>query len=110
MILKQKKDIRNRKFFKKLEIKKLITKFIIINLISNPTLIKNFKKDDDYETHIQFLLYSEKIFKNSKIKMNGRCILTNRKGSIDRKFLLSRIVLRDLMQFGIIPGFKKAVW
>jgi ribosomal protein S14 len=42
--------------------------------------------------------------------MNGRCILTNRKGSIDRKFLLSRIVLRDLMQFGIIPGFKKAVW
>ena len=102
MILKQKKDIRNRKFFKKLEIKKLITKFIIINLISNPTLIKNFNN--------KFLLYSEKIFKNSKIKMNGRCILTNRKGSIDRKFLLSRIVLRDLMQFGIIPGFKKAVW
>ena len=54
MILKQKKDIRNRKFFKKLEIKKLITKFIIINLISNPTLIKNFKN--------KFLLYSEKIF------------------------------------------------
>jgi ribosomal protein S14 len=102
MIFKQKKDIRNRKLFKKSEIKKLISKFIIINLISNPILIKTFKN--------KFLFYNDKIFKNSKIKMKGRCILTNRKGSIDRKFLLSRIVLRDLMQFGIIPGFKKAIW
>ena len=102
MILKKKKDITNRKIFKKLEIKKLIFKFLTINLISNPIVMKNFKN--------KFLLYNQKIFKNSKIKIKGRCVLTNRKGSIDRKFLLSRIVLRDLMQFGIIPGFKKAVW
>ena len=39
-----------------------------------------------------------------------RCILTNRTRGTFQKFNISRIVLRDLMSFGIIPGYKKAVW
>jgi ribosomal protein S14 len=102
MLLKKRKDIKIRSLFKKLEIKKIIMKFILINLISNPILLKNLKN--------KFILINKKIFKYSKIKIKGRCILTNRKSGINHKFLLSRVILRDLMQFGIIPGFKKAVW
>lgn len=102
MILKKKKDLYNRKLFKKFEIKNLITKFIVINLISNPNLLDKFKT--------RFIFFKKRSLKHSKVRINGRCILTNRKGGIFRKFSISRIVLRDLFQFGIIPGFKKAVW
>ena len=39
-----------------------------------------------------------------------RCLLTNRSRAIYRPFGLSRLVLRDLIQFGLLPGYTKAIW
>lgn len=45
----------------------------------------------------------------SKTKIVRRCILTNRSRGSIRPFNVSRVKLRELLQFGIIPGSKKAV-
>ncbi len=47
--------------------------------------------------------------KNFLTKIVRRCVLTNRSKSI-RPFKVSRILARELMGFGIIPGYKTAVW
>jgi len=38
-----------------------------------------------------------------------RCILTNRSRGSIRPFNVARSKLRELLQFGILPGYKKAV-
>jgi len=46
----------------------------------------------------------------SKTKVVRRCILTNRGRSCTRPYNISRMVLRELLQFSILPGYQKAVW
>ena len=52
----------------------------------------------------------QKISRISKIRLKNRCILTNKNTGFLRPYSISRIKMRELMQFGIIPGSKKAVW
>lgn len=47
---------------------------------------------------------------SSKTKIVRRCIMHNRARSSTRSFGISRIKFRELLQFGIIPGYKKSVW
>jgi len=47
--------------------------------------------------------------KNFLTKIVRRCIITNRSKTI-RPFKISRILAREMIGFGIIPGYKKAVW
>jgi ribosomal protein S14 len=99
------KDGKLRKQFFLLEKKLKAHKFLICNLLSNPN--KMF-------THSS-LIYSQisktKIAKRiSKIKLRNRCISSNRGKGTLRAYSLSRIVMREYLQFGIIPGFKKSVW
>jgi len=46
----------------------------------------------------------------SKTRVKHRCDLTGRSKGFYRKLKLSRIALRDLANFGQIPGMTKASW
>jgi small subunit ribosomal protein S14 len=47
---------------------------------------------------------------SSKTRIHHRCELTGRSKGFYRKVKLSRIALRDLANFGQIPGMTKASW
>ena len=47
---------------------------------------------------------------SSATRMHNRCQLTGRPPAYYRKLKLSRIMLRDLAQFGQIPGMVKSSW
>jgi ribosomal protein S14 len=83
------KDIKNRYFYKKIEILRIKSK-----------LIKQWKGKN-------FLI---KLEKNKIIdfqtKIANKCIISNRKNSIHRKFRISRIVLRNIVINGLIIGLK----
>jgi len=44
------------------------------------------------------------------IRIRNRCSLTGRPRAYYRKFGLSRIALREMVNNGLIPGIKKASW
>jgi ribosomal protein S14 len=102
MILAKVKDIKNRKqFFKKEFFNKKI-KFLFINLLNKNKHLQQNSKQLDF-----FLKLKQK---NSKTKIIRRCIFNNRSRGSLRFLGVSRIYLRELLQFGVIPGYKKAVW
>lgn len=100
MFIKKQKDFFFRK--KNLELEKL--KIILLFLKKK----NSFK----FQSKIKFLIIKrlQKIMSTSKTKVVRRCILTNRGRSSTRPFNISRMVLRDLLQFSILPGYQKAVW
>lgn len=85
------KDMRNRMCYKKTEISK-----IELNLISRLR-----------EKNFLFKLEKNRTFNNTT-KIVNRCILSNRKNCIHKKFRLSRIMLRNTVINGLIVGLKKA--
>lgn len=46
----------------------------------------------------------------SLTRVNNRCQISGRPKAVYRKFMLSRIVLREMAHQGLIPGMKKASW
>lgn len=97
------KDNKVRKKFRKFEKKILLKKFIYNNLLSY-----YYKKNKEKYSSICFQILIKKK-KRISTKFVNRCILTNRSKSI-RLLKISRLKTRELMSFGIIPGFKKAIW
>jgi ribosomal protein S14 len=100
MFIKKKKDFFFIKKNLKLEKLKMILSFLIKN--------NSFK----LQHKIKFLIIKklQRINLVSKTKIVRRCILTNRGRSSTRPFNISRMVLRELLQFSILPGYQKAVW
>lgn len=47
---------------------------------------------------------------SSKVRQRNRCKVTGRPRGFYRKFKVSRIALRELAAFGLIPGVKKSSW
>jgi ribosomal protein S14 len=100
------KKLRNK--YNLLEYKKKVNKFILINLLHKFYLNKRKHNKLSYIHKLISLKLLRK--KNYKNKIVSHCLLTNRTKSVYKRFYLSRSVLRDLMQFGLVPGYKKAVW
>lgn len=100
------KDIKIRKRFFKLENFLKTYQFLFIYLKSNKTLLCD--KNKTFSTSFFKLL--KKFQKTSKIKIKSRCVMSNRGKSVSKHFGLSRIYLREFLQFGIISGYTKAVW
>ena len=46
----------------------------------------------------------------SPIRMHNRCKLTGRPKGYMRQFGISRVMFREMANFGLIPGVKKASW
>jgi len=101
------KDIKNRQKFFLNEKKKIIKKTIFINFLNS--FSNHFKSK--HSIFLYLLIKKLNYFnKSSKTKINRRCILSNRNRAIVRPFNISRIVFKDLIYFGLLPGYKKAVW
>lgn len=98
------KDIRNRFNFYKRELDKNIIKFFFINNINKKTSDNDLKKKLIYYYNLNLNA------KFSKTRIQRRCILTNRARVSNRALGISRIRLRELLKYNIIPGYKKAVW
>ena len=104
------KDQKLRNLFKKLEKKRIVNNFIKINLFEkinlkvkqNKLLFKKYNK----QLYLQFLSRKKIRLKNKLIR---RCVFTNRNRGTLQNFKISRVLLRELMGFGIIPGYKKGV-
>lgn len=92
------KDKKLRLSFLKIEIKLKLKKFISINLLTSNFIINN-----------KFFYLFLKKKKSILSKIVRRCVLTNRSKSI-RSFKVSRMQSKELISFGVIPGYKKAVW
>ena len=53
----------------------------------------------------------QKLPKNaSPVRMHNRCKLTGRPKGYMRQFGISRVMFREMANFGLIPGVKKASW
>ena len=101
------KDVKLRNSLKRAEKIKKVKKFLFTALIN---------RESEKETKIRssiiisFLKDKKSISHKSKIRLTNRCVLTNRNKGVLRPYGISRVIMRDLMQFGIIPGYSKAVW
>jgi small subunit ribosomal protein S14 len=65
---------------------------------------KALKEAGDYEA-------LQKLPRNaSPVRMHNRCKLTGRPKGYVRTFGISRVMLREMANKGLIPGVKKASW
>lgn len=46
----------------------------------------------------------------SATRIANRCLVTGRRRGVYRKFMVSRIVMRQMAHEGLIPGLKKSSW
>lgn len=108
MISSKIKDLKYRILYSKIEKKKILNKFLFINLLN--------KKNKSQKEKLLFFFLFLKLKKYSKLKFKTktklvrRCALTNRGRGNYRPYGVSRFIMRDFMQFGLLPGYKKAVW
>ena len=105
MLFLKKKDKNIRKLFKKFEITNLIYKFVKISLLCN----LKYKKKYLNQIKKKIILSFQDVSKASKVKVVRRCIITNRSKSTCNKYGIERNTLRNLLRFGIIPGYRKAI-
>jgi len=101
-MLKTKRSILNfKKILNKYEYIKKLNKFIYVYL-----------NNSSYNSYLSknYFQYKKRIHKISKTKIKSICLLTNKTRSINKFYSISRISLREMFSFGIIPGYKKAVW
>jgi ribosomal protein S14 len=107
MLFSKINDSKNRERFHKIEKQKLISKFLFTFFINKPAFsdLESYRKSSilNYLTK-----NSQSTF--SKTKIVRRCLINNRGRSSNRSFGLSRILFRNLLQFGIVPGYSKSVW
>lgn len=99
------KDKKNRQKVHKLELRHLINNFVFLNRINRYSGNSNIRNLIIFK-HLK----KRSLYLRIKVRLLRRCILTNRTKGTFQSFSISRIILRDLMSFGIIPGYKKAVW
>ena len=102
MLYLKNKDLKNRKKVESKEFKNLAIKFLNSLLSNNP---KFFSFQQRYKFKIK---KQQKLF--SQTRLVNRCIITNRSRGVCRQFGISRILIRKLILFGVIPGYSKAVW
>ena len=72
--------------------------------------IANDEAKDETERLIARLKMAELPRNGNPTRVRNRCELTGRSRAYYRKFRLSRIMLRELANKGLIPGVKKASW
>jgi len=102
------KDIKIRNSFNRIEKIKKIKKFLQFNILSQSSF--NSSKSLNQDFVLQFSKDSKKMNFKSRVRMTNRCVVNNRGRGVFRPFGVSRILMRNLIQFGLLPGYSKAVW
>jgi len=100
------KDLKLRLLFKKHEKLAKVHKFLFVHLASRAYLTN--VNDPRLQLQLKKLLFGLKF--HSKIRIRSHCKLTGKTNGVYRPYYLSRMVLKELIEFGILPGYKKAVW
>lgn len=100
------KDLKYRKLFRQAENSKLITKFLLINLLNKSFNRRLFRQS----ILLKALLRPSALKYKAKTRLVRRCLITNRSRGTLQAFGLSRSILRECLSFGIVPGHGKAVW
>ncbi len=72
--------------------------------------IANDESRDETERLIARLKMAELPRNGNPTRVRNRCELTGRSRAVYRKFRLSRIMLRELGNKGLIPGLTKSSW
>jgi small subunit ribosomal protein S14 len=72
--------------------------------------IANDESKDETERLIARLKMAELPRNGNPTRVRNRCALTGRSRAYYRKFRLSRIMLRELANKGLIPGVTKSSW
>ena len=72
--------------------------------------IANDESNDETERLIARLKMAELPRNGNPTRVRNRCELTGRSRAYYRKFRLSRIMLRELANKGLIPGVVKSSW
>ena len=88
--------------------KKLAKKYA--GRISRLKAIANDESRDDTERLMARLKLAEVPRNGNPTRVRNRCELTGRSRAVYRKFRLSRIMLRELGNKGLIPGLTKSSW
>lgn len=112
MQFKKFKNASQLSLYKKKEKYVKIYKFLFIYLLN----ILQFKSSNLYtkaeilNLRKQFIYCKLLAQKISKTKLYRNCIVTGRSRGVYRPYGLSRCALKDLIQFGRLPGYSKAIW
>jgi small subunit ribosomal protein S14 len=72
--------------------------------------IANDESKDDTERLIARLKMAEIPRNGNPTRIRNRCEVTGRARAVYRKFRLSRIMIRELGNKGLIPGLTKSSW
>jgi ribosomal protein S14 len=107
MISSKIKDLKIRDSLKKIEKIRNVKKFLFVSMVQKNSL---YKDNDRASIIISFLKDNNKIENKSKTRITNRCVLNNRGRGVLRPYGISRTLMRELMQFGVLPGYSKAVW
>jgi small subunit ribosomal protein S14 len=63
------------------------------------------------EVRVQAMIHLSELPRNSsKVRYRNRCAITGRPRGYYRQFGISRILLKDLVSKGKVPGTKKSSW
>jgi len=93
------KDKKRRKLY----IKNLKKRSALKTILKNKNIVIN----ERYDAQIKLLKMNTN---SSKIRLKKRCVLTGRASGIVGPFNISRIKLRDILGYGLIPGVQKSSW
>ena len=107
MISSKIKDLKIRNSLKKIEKIRNIKKFLFVSMVQKNSLNNNNLRSS---VIISFLKDNNKMKNKAKTRVTNRCVLNNRGRGVLRPYGISRTLMRELMQFGVIPGYSKAVW
>jgi len=114
MLFSKVQDNKIRQKLLKFEYKNKVKKFVLLNALSNNTdnncikINKTFYKKENFHKAL-YSSFNTRTF-SYKTKIVRHCLFNNRTKSVYKKFNLSRSILRELILFGLMPGYKKAVW
>lgn len=100
------KDIKAREIYHQNELLKTAKKFVF-TLNANKAL---YEKDYDKYSKVLMHHYQQPAINDSRVKIVHRCILSNRARGTIRKFGVSRITLKAMLDEGLIPGWTKGCW
>lgn len=104
MILSKNKDKALRQKLLRLEVNKKQIKILFIKLMNDNTLKNEQKK-------VILKYFNSKLQKkSSKSKLLKRCLITSKSRLMYKRFKISRVKLKDMLDYGLIPGYSKAVW
>ncbi len=76
-------------------------------------VLKAFSSDVRVSFFYRFFFYNmlyTRGWEFSKVKISNRCSITYRSGGYLRMFKLSRLVVRKLSSFGVLPGIRRSSW